>query len=509
MTQNPLLSAESTYLHGPLHSMVADADPNHDFEELDPSGRYGRYRQVLGKGAFKVVYRGFDIVDGIEVAWNQIKVQNALHYSDDLDRFYSEVHLLKTLKHKNIIKFYHSWVDIKAMNINFLTEIFTSGTLRMYRKRHKYIDVRAVKKWSSQILSGLVYLHSQDPPVIHRDLKCDNIFINGNQGEVKIGDLGLATILSQAHVSQAIIGTPEFMAPELYEEVYTELVDIYSFGMCLLEMVTNEYPYSECSNAAQIYKKVILGKSPLALGKVRNPHLRQFIEKCIAPASSRLSARELLMDPFLQQGEAYDRNTDIYIFPKPAYTLRPVMGSFSDIQESANTERASWNSVSLSSMGSFHSLPDEGDTFQGNTHDSLMIARSQSKSLAKQNSSDTARPVDQVQGIDLQIKGKKLEGDIVQLRLRVAHEDDVSIIQFHFDVMHDTALSVAREMIEEIDVIDFDLTRLVEIIDDAIQVLVPNWRKGLTTPKGTHENSEKIANQGQSGCQHQAGMPSG
>ncbi|KAH7296421.1 hypothetical protein KP509_26G022700 [Ceratopteris richardii] len=395
------------------------------------------------------------------------------------------------------------------MNINFLTEIFTSGTLRMYRKRHKYIDVRAVKKWSSQILSGLVYLHSQDPPVIHRDLKCDNIFINGNQGEVKIGDLGLATILSQAHVSQAIIGTPEFMAPELYEEVYTELVDIYSFGMCLLEMVTNEYPYSECSNAAQIYKKVILGKSPLALGKVRNPHLRQFIEKCIAPASSRLSARELLMDPFLQQGEAYDRNTDIYIFPKPAYTLRPVMGSFSDIQESANTERASWNSVSLSSMGSFHSLPDEGDTFQGNTHDSLMIARSQSKSLAKQNSSDTARPVDQVQGIDLQIKGKKLEGDIVQLRLRVAHEDDVSIIQFHFDVMHDTALSVAREMIEEIDVIDFDLTRLVEIIDDAIQVLVPNWRKGLTTPKGTHENSEKIANQGQSGCQHQAGMPSG
>ena len=52
------------------------------------------------------------------------------------------------------------------------------------------------------------------------------------------------------------IGTPEFMAPELYEEEYTELVDIYSFGMCLLEMVTCEYPYKECSNPAQIYKKV-------------------------------------------------------------------------------------------------------------------------------------------------------------------------------------------------------------------------------------------------------------
>lgn len=53
------------------------------------------------------------------------------------------------------------------------------------------------------------------------------------------------------------IGTPEFMAPEMYEEKgYNEKVDIYAFGMCLLEMVTGEYPYNECKNAAQIFKKV-------------------------------------------------------------------------------------------------------------------------------------------------------------------------------------------------------------------------------------------------------------
>jgi serine/threonine protein kinase len=46
------------------------------------------------------------------------------------------------------------------------------------------------------------------------------------------------------------------MAPELYDEEYNELVDIYAFGMCVLELVTFEYPYCECSNAAQIYKKV-------------------------------------------------------------------------------------------------------------------------------------------------------------------------------------------------------------------------------------------------------------
>lgn len=53
------------------------------------------------------------------------------------------------------------------------------------------------------------------------------------------------------------------MAPELYEEEYNELVDIYSFGMCMLEMVTLEYPYCECRNPAQIYKKVTSVSLPI------------------------------------------------------------------------------------------------------------------------------------------------------------------------------------------------------------------------------------------------------
>jgi serine/threonine protein kinase len=52
------------------------------------------------------------------------------------------------------------------------------------------------------------------------------------------------------------VGTPEFMAPELYDENYSELVDIYAFGMCVLEMTTNEYPYEECVNAAQVGSSV-------------------------------------------------------------------------------------------------------------------------------------------------------------------------------------------------------------------------------------------------------------
>lgn len=73
-----------------------------------------------------------------------------------------------------------------------------------YRLKHKRVNIRAIKHWCRQILQGLVYLHSHDPPVIHRDLKCDNIFINGNQGEVKIGDLGLAAILRKSCAARCV-----------------------------------------------------------------------------------------------------------------------------------------------------------------------------------------------------------------------------------------------------------------------------------------------------------------
>ena len=68
------------------------------------------------------------------------------------------------------------------------------------------IDDEVLKRWAWQILCGLVYLHGHNPPIIHRDLKCDNIFINGAQGVVKIGDLGLATLLRARTAPQSVLG---------------------------------------------------------------------------------------------------------------------------------------------------------------------------------------------------------------------------------------------------------------------------------------------------------------
>lgn len=138
-----------------------------------------------------------------------------------------------------------------------------------------------------------------------------NFFPRGYQ--VKIGDLGLAAIVGKNHCAHTILGTPEFMAPELYDEDYTELVDIYSFGMCVIEMVTLEIPYSECDNVAKIYKKVSSGLRPAALNKVKDPEVKEFIEKCLGQPRARPSAAELLKDPFFDElvdDEDDDENSD-------------------------------------------------------------------------------------------------------------------------------------------------------------------------------------------------------
>lgn len=101
-----------------------------------------------------------------------------------IDRLYSEVRLLKTLKHKNIIALYSVWRDENRNTLNFITEVCTSGNLREYRNKHKHVSMKALKKWSKQILKGLEYLHTHEPCVIHRDLNCSNVFINGNIGQV-------------------------------------------------------------------------------------------------------------------------------------------------------------------------------------------------------------------------------------------------------------------------------------------------------------------------------------
>ncbi|GAB5579619.1 serine/threonine-protein kinase WNK3 isoform X1 [Prionailurus iriomotensis] len=264
-------------------------------------GRFLKFDIELGRGSFKTVYKGLDTETWVEVAWCELQDRKLTKL--ERQRFKEEAEMLKGLQHPNIVRFYDFWESSARGKrcIVLVTELMTSGTLKTYLKRFKVMKPKVLRSWCRQILKGLLFLHTRTPPIIHRDLKCDNIFITGPTGSVKIGDLGLAT-LKRASFAKSVIGTPEFMAPEMYEEHYDESVDVYAFGMCMLEMATSEYPYSECQNAAQIYRKVTCGIKPASFEKVHDPEIKEIIGECICKnKEERYEIKDLLSHAFFAE----------------------------------------------------------------------------------------------------------------------------------------------------------------------------------------------------------------
>ncbi|KAL6870922.1 hypothetical protein ACP4OV_014770 [Aristida adscensionis] len=399
-----------------------EEDP--DVDEVDPTGRYFRYREIVGSGAFKTVYKGFDAVDGIEVAWAKVEITGRVMGSPkELQRLKTEVQLLRSLQHKHILRLYASWVDATKRTLNIVTELFTSGNLREYRRKHKKVDMKAMRRWAKQILTGLAYLHGQKPPIIHRDLKCDNIFINGNHGKVKIGDFGLAMVMQQRK-TQSIQGTLEFMAPELFGENYNELVDIYSFGMCMLEMVTGECPYSECQG---------FGIKPAALIKVKDPEVKVFIESCLASAADRLPASELLKSPFLQKDGINEKR-------------------YNSVQEPAAF--AQNLDLDLDTTPIFISKLPNGAVECGKESFSLLLRRG-----------------------EFVLEGYMNVTNPVKLLLRVpARNGKCENIEFSFDLEEDTSHSVSAEMVEQLELPPSSTNVVAKLIDAFFLKTVPGWR---------------------------------
>ncbi|CAG6021634.1 unnamed protein product [Menidia menidia] len=299
-------SLSVTHSDGGKVALKAASEENEEEAEMkavstSPGGRFLKFDIELGRGSFKTVYKGLDTETWVEVAWCEL--QDRKLSKMERQRFKEEAEMLKGLQHPNIVRFYDFWESpLKGKKcIVLVTELMTSGTLKTYLKRFKVMKPKVLRSWCRQILKGLHFLHTRTPPIIHRDLKCDNIFITGPTGSVKIGDLGLAT-LKAASFAKSVIGTPEFMAPEMYEEHYDEAVDVYAFGMCMLEMATSEYPYSECQNAAQIYRKVTSGVKPASYNKVMDPEIKEIIGECICQKKEeRYTIKDLLNHAFFAE----------------------------------------------------------------------------------------------------------------------------------------------------------------------------------------------------------------
>jgi serine/threonine protein kinase len=156
-----------------------------------------------------------------------------------------------------------------------------------------------------KILQVLVFVYYTNFESMLSRFVCHTVFVNGHVGEVKIGDLGLSAVIA-AEKAESVIGTPEYMAPELYEESYTEKVDIYAFGMCLLEMVSMDYPYSECKGPAQIMKKAINSEKPAAFFKLVDSDVKDVVAQCLKREPERPSAEELQRHPLFRDWNSDD-----------------------------------------------------------------------------------------------------------------------------------------------------------------------------------------------------------
>ncbi|KHN71040.1 Raf -like protein serine/threonine-protein kinase [Toxocara canis] len=226
------------------------------------------YNKKIGSGSFGTVYGGSYFG---KVAIKKLNVGEPS--PAQLQAFKNEVAVLKKTRHANVLLFM-GWM--REPDLAIVTQWCEGSSL--YRHIH-VIEPRVDFEMSSiidickQIAQGMNYLHSRH--IIHRDLKTNNIFLT-EDGTVKIGDFGLATVKTRwsgSHQNQQPTGSILWMAPEVIRmqdvNPYTTLSDVYSFGICLYELLTGSLPYTHINSRDQILFMVGRGYLKPDLTKVR------------------------------------------------------------------------------------------------------------------------------------------------------------------------------------------------------------------------------------------------
>lgn len=209
----------------------------------NPNKKVGKYTfhssSVLGSGAYSNVYLGEDDETGERVA---IKVIDQRSITDQymLDTLNSEIAILKSLDHPNIVHLFD--VVTTANNIYIIQEFCDGGTLDQLLKKQHRLSERDAIFVMKDLINGFSELMSKN--IVHRDLKPANIFING--GRFKIGDFGFAKKIDniEQNLMNSTVGTPLYMSPQCLElRWYSAKNDIYSLGVIFFKLLFGRTPW--------------------------------------------------------------------------------------------------------------------------------------------------------------------------------------------------------------------------------------------------------------------------
>ena len=168
----------------------------------------------------------------------------------------NEIRILASLSHPNIIGYKEAFFDENSKTLNIVMEYADDGDIDKKIKdnlqKGNMFSEKTLWSWIIQILKGLKYLH--DNKIMHRDLKCANIFLM-KTGLLKLGDLNVSKI-AKLGITQTQIGTPYYISPEVLEEKpYNNKCDVWSVGCIIYEMCTLRPPFRGTS-LTELYRNI-------------------------------------------------------------------------------------------------------------------------------------------------------------------------------------------------------------------------------------------------------------
>jgi serine/threonine protein kinase len=272
----------------------------------------------IGRGGFGTVYHATNPKTGDESAIKCIPLAGLS--ADSLASAESEIDLLKSLDHPNIVKYIGT--ELTPTHLHIVLEFAENGSLADIIKRFGNLTETLCTVYVAQVLKGLEYLHGQG--VIHRDIKGANI-LTTKSGVVKLADFGVASSFGarggslkrdEAAASAAalgggaemdVVGTPFWMAPEIVQmSGLTSACDVWSLGCTVIELLTGKAPYFDLAPMRALYRIVQDEYPPMPEGA--SDRCRDFLHECFQKEPSfRMSAAQLLEHPWIASlGEPED-----------------------------------------------------------------------------------------------------------------------------------------------------------------------------------------------------------